>query len=655
MSDPIEITIEDIEPIVITDLGVQGPVGPQGPAGPQGNASTIPGPEGPPGLTVSNATVDDNGHLIVELNDNSTIDAGYVVGPQGETGEKGDKGDTGLTGNTGAIGATGVGIVAASVNGSGDLNISYSNSTTYTVGHVVGPQGATGAKGDKGDTGLTGNTGLTGATGVGITNAIVNPSGDLVITYSNAATVTAGHVVGPQGNASTVPGPQGNAGVSVVNAVINGSDHLIITLSNAATIDAGNARGPQGIPGIEGPQGDDGPTGPAGANGATGPAGANGIGIVATSIDGSGDLKITYSNSATYTVGHVVGSQGPQGNAGVQGPVGPQGNAGVDGNTFLPEPDATNANKIPASYLNGSDYVADWFYVSELVTSDASSDVNIVPASSPTEIKLELINRVLTPDTYSNPIIAINQKGIITAVTEGAARLYQQDDTKSVYATNDANAQVMVAYSNTTVNSTIVQRTLTGVVRGSTPTDVDGTATSNDLVNRAYVANTRSITLTGDITGSSNTGTIATTLSNTGVSAGSYTTANLTVDAKGRITAVANGTAASYDTITANPSISTGTLALNLASGTRYFYSSLNANITTLSFSNVPASGAGVLVTLELTADGTARSITFPAAVKWNLGIPPVPTSTNGKIDTYQFVTRDGGTNWIGYIVGQAA
>jgi hypothetical protein len=100
------------------------------------------------------------------------------------------------------------------------------------------------------------------------------------------------------------------------------------------------------------------------------------------------------------------------------------------------------------------------------------------------------------------------------------------------------------------------------------------------------------------------------------------------------------------------PTISTGTLTLNLENG-NVFEVSLNANVTTLTISNPPASGTAGSFTLKLQADGTARTITWGAAVKWPGGTAPTLTSTNNKVDVLVFVTMDAGTTWYGFVAGQ--
>jgi S1-C subfamily serine protease len=62
---------------------------------------------GKPGASVTGASVDSSGHLILMLSSGSTVDAGYVVGPTGVTGATGPAGPTGATGVTGPIGPTG--------------------------------------------------------------------------------------------------------------------------------------------------------------------------------------------------------------------------------------------------------------------------------------------------------------------------------------------------------------------------------------------------------------------------------------------------------------------------------------------------------------------------------------------------------------------
>lgn len=87
-----------------------GPPGPAGPAGPQGE----PGPagangeQGEDGVGVENAWVGNpTGELYISLTDGRVINAGDVVGPQGERGEQGEKGDQGEEGEQGIPGPAG--------------------------------------------------------------------------------------------------------------------------------------------------------------------------------------------------------------------------------------------------------------------------------------------------------------------------------------------------------------------------------------------------------------------------------------------------------------------------------------------------------------------------------------------------------------------
>lgn len=98
-------------------------------------------------------------------------------------------------------------------------------------------------------------------------------------------------------------------------------------------------------------------------------------------------------------------------------------------------------------------------------------------------------------------------------------------------------------------------------------------------------------------------------------------------------------------------SIASNAATLDLETG-NVFSVSLNANVT-FTFSNPPASGACGSFTLVLTADGTARTITWPAAVKWEDGTAPTPPSTNGKVMIVSFMTVNGGTTWFGFTGGK--
>jgi hypothetical protein len=107
-----------------------------------------------------------------------------------------------------------------------------------------------------------------------------------------------------------------------------------------------------------------------------------------------------------------------------------------------------------------------------------------------------------------------------------------------------------------------------------------------------------------------------------------------------------------YSETKAAPSISSNTLTLDLSTAS-HFVVALNANITTLTISNAPTSGDAGSFVLVFTADGSARTVTWPASVKWPAGVAPTLTSTNNKKDFFTFVTYDAGTTWYGFVGGQ--
>jgi len=81
-------------------------------------------------------------------------------------------------------------------------------------------------------------------------------------------------------------------------------------------------------------------------------------------------------------------------------------------------------------------------------------------------------------------------------------------------------------------------------------------------------------------------------------------------------------------------------------------YVKLSANITNMNFTNSPAAGIVCAFTMQMESDGTERSVYWPTRTRWAGGGYPVRTVENGKVDTFSFITRDGGTTWFAYING---
>jgi hypothetical protein len=108
-----------------------------------------------------------------------------------------------------------------------------------------------------------------------------------------------------------------------------------------------------------------------------------------------------------------------------------------------------------------------------------------------------------------------------------------------------------------------------------------------------------------------------------------------------------------YNEPTSSPGISGNTLSLDLSLA-QVFNVSLNAGISSFIVTNVPQTESRAIgFSLFLTADGTARGISWGSAVKWPSGIPPTLTTTNNKTDILSFTTLDGGTSYFGSVAGQ--
>ncbi|MBF0126642.1 MAG: collagen-like protein [Magnetococcales bacterium] len=100
------------------------------------------------------------------------------------------------------------------------------------------------------------------------------------------------------------------------------------------------------------------------------------------------------------------------------------------------------------------------------------------------------------------------------------------------------------------------------------------------------------------------------------------------------------------------PYSSGSSLTLDLETGSVFEVTLGTDNLTTVTFTNPPASGKAGSFTLILTQAATARTVTWPGSVRWPGGSLP-DLSTVSSVHILSFLTIDAGAKWYGFNAGK--
>ena len=308
------------------------------------NLDKLVGINGIDGVSISNSAINDKGELIITYSNGQICNLGKVVGVDGKNGINGINGSDG---NNGKNGQDGISVVKSEINSNGELVVTYSNSVIDNLGKVIGSDGAKGEKGDKGDTGARGEKGEKGDAGEQGIQGVAGKDGKDGINGTN----------GVDGK----DGTDGKDGVGINTVNITEDGNLNITLTNGTTLNLGTIKGEKGDKGdtgvqgekgdkgdtgakgekgdkgntgeqgIQGVAGKDGINGTDGVDGKDGTNGKDGVGIANVLINTSGELELTFSDGQQINLGNVKGSKGDKGEKGDTGEQGIQGATGKDG------------------------------------------------------------------------------------------------------------------------------------------------------------------------------------------------------------------------------------------------------------------------------------------------------------------------------------
>lgn len=622
------------------NLQVSGIPGAQGPIGPAG-ATGATGPAGP-------------------------------IGPAGSTGPQGPIGPQGVQGAVGPQGQQGVAGVAGPIGPQGG----------------IGPQGIQGAKGDKGDKGDQGNQGIQGVAGPQGLIGPIGPQGIQGIKGDTGNTGPAGadgtsvRILGTVSSIVNLPSSGNDSGDGYI---LSTNGHLYVW-SGTNWVDVGSIQGPQGAPGS---------TLLSGLTDVALTTLANGQYLYYNGVKWVNALPTFISENQTITLsGDIITASGKTGidvtlkdittagtfnnvTVNAKGQITSGSNAAYLTSTSIgAATDADVATKANGDLLRYVSATGKWTahtptYISANDTVIATGDVtgtsiNVTTPAKQSNLNLTLATILSNAGTFGAvnkiPVFTVDGKGRITAISESTINIITtlaglSDVTASGSVTGDllkynaatskwerftpgyisANQSItlsiagdMSASASGTTSLNAINATVTGIRGSVIPALTSGYLQYNGSAWVFSTPSLQTISLSGDISGSGTT-SIATALSNTGVTAGTYS--SLTVDAKGRVTA---GT---------NPGFLTTISSAQVSAALGYTpYNATNpAGYTSNTGTVISVSGTGTVSGLTLSGTVTSTG---------NLILGGALTLTNAQVIAGLGFTPYNATNPAGYISG---
>lgn len=228
---------------------------------------------------------------------------------------------------------------------------------------------------------------------------------------------------------------------------------------------------------------------------------------------------------------------------------------------------------------------------------------------------IDLANTAVTPGTYTNTTLTVDQQGRLTSASSGTS----SSGVTSIIAGVGLNGGTITSAGTISLANTTV--TAGSYTTASITVDAQGRITAAS--SGAAAGSVSSVGTGTGLTGGpvTSVGTIA--LANTAVTAGTYTLSTITVDAQGRITHAASGTA-----IVAGPGLSGGTITNTgtvsaqwqagtvTALGTAVSASGGTLQVSGLTFTQLPASAQAAPIVAQFTGmPGAGAVVSVPVSV----------------------------------------